>query len=79
MNMVALLVVPLVMPFDRSLVDAASKMNIPFFLELQKHAPGEWVRWVVVAVSLAALIWAVARSKAETEEMKAVEDELTGA
>ena len=69
-----LLVVPLVMPFDRQLVNRTQ--NIPFFRELQAHAPDPWIRWVIVAVGLVALIWAVQRSKTETEEMKTVEEEL---
>jgi K(+)-stimulated pyrophosphate-energized sodium pump len=77
MNMVALLVVPLVMPFDQRLLGEAQAHNIPFFVELAKHAPPSWIRWVIVAVGLIALIWAVLRSKTETAEMQSVEQELT--
>jgi K(+)-stimulated pyrophosphate-energized sodium pump len=76
MNMVALLVVPLVMPFDRDLVNRTT--DIPFFVELQKHAPPQWIRWVIVVLGVIALLWAVMRSKTETAEMKDVEEELTG-
>jgi K(+)-stimulated pyrophosphate-energized sodium pump len=77
MNMVALLVVPLVMPFDRDLVHRTQ--DIEFFVKLQQQAPPGWIVWVVVAVGLLVLAWAVRRSKTETAEMKSVEDELSGA
>ncbi len=79
MNMVALLVVPLVMPFDRPLIKTGADHNLPYFAELNRLAPNPAIRWVVVVVGLIALIWAVLRSKTETADMQAIDDELTGA
>ncbi|HVX85073.1 MAG TPA: sodium-translocating pyrophosphatase [Phycisphaerae bacterium] len=79
MNMVALLCVPLVMPFDRPLIERGVMNDLPYFKQLAQHVPAMGVRWVVVAVCLVALLWAVWRSKTETEDMKAIDDELTGA
>jgi K(+)-stimulated pyrophosphate-energized sodium pump len=77
MNMVALLVVPLVMPFDRELIERVNKThNIAFFQQLQAKAPPAWVPWIIVVLGVAALVWAVVRSKTETEDMKSVEEEL---
>ncbi|HUO10697.1 MAG TPA: sodium-translocating pyrophosphatase [Phycisphaerae bacterium] len=77
MNMVALLVVPLVMPYDEHLRAKAQELNLPTVGTILAGSHEPWVRWVVVVVCLVALIWAVARSKNETAEMKSVETELT--
>ncbi len=78
MNMVALLVLPLVMPFDQRFLAKAAALHLPLVDDLTKNAPPGWVRWVIVAVCLIVLIWAIARSKSETSEMAAVDHELTG-
>lgn len=78
MNMVALLVVPLVMPFDEHLLAMARKLGVPTLTKLAENPPSQAIRWVVVAVCIAALVWAVNRSKSETEEMKSVDEELGG-
>jgi K(+)-stimulated pyrophosphate-energized sodium pump len=78
MNMVALLVVPLVMPFDRPLIAHGAANHLPYFAELNRVAPNPAIRWIVVALGLIALIWAVLRSKTETADMQAIDDELTG-
>ena len=74
MNMVALLVVPLVMPFDPVLVDKGRAAGIHFFEQLHMSEQ-QWIRWTVVAVGVALLIWAVLRSKTESVEMQEIEEE----
>ena len=78
MNMVAALVVPLVMPFDNTLRAKVAGLDLPMLNALLANPPAQWIRWVIVAVCTAALIWAVVRSKSETGEMRAVEEELIG-
>jgi K(+)-stimulated pyrophosphate-energized sodium pump len=84
MNMVALLVVPLVMPFDRVLWDRAAafarrhNVHLPVIEQLHNHPAPEWIRWAVVAACVIVLVWAVARSKNETKEMMETEDEGAG-
>jgi K(+)-stimulated pyrophosphate-energized sodium pump len=78
MNMVALLVLPLAMPFDARFLARAERLHLPLVTSLQHEAPAHWMRWLIVAVGLVALIWAIARSKIETAEMKSVDEELTG-
>jgi K(+)-stimulated pyrophosphate-energized sodium pump len=79
MNMVALLVVPLVMPFDQQLREQVRKFpDLTTLNTLLANQPPSWIRWGVVTVCVVALIWAVARSKSETGEMKAVAEELHG-
>jgi K(+)-stimulated pyrophosphate-energized sodium pump len=77
MNMVALLVVPLVMPYDDQLRAKAQELNLPIVTTILAGSSQPWIRWVIVVICLAALIWAVVRSKSETAEMKSVETELT--
>ncbi len=76
MNMVALLVLPLVMPFDKILLAKMAKLKLPLVEELQREAPHESIRWLIVAICIIALGWAIIRSKTETAEMKSVEEEL---
>jgi K(+)-stimulated pyrophosphate-energized sodium pump len=78
MNMVALLVLPLAMPFDAGFLAKMERLHLPLAAELVKQAPAPWVRWAIVAVCVIVLIWAIWRSKAETSEMKAIDAELTG-
>jgi K(+)-stimulated pyrophosphate-energized sodium pump len=78
MNMVALLVVPLVMPFDPLLVEKGKAAGVTYLADLHLSEQ-TWVRWVVVVVGILALAWAVMRSKTETEDMRAIDEELGGA
>ncbi len=77
MNMVALLVVPLVMPFDRTLIDRGAAV-IPYFRSLQQSPPSPLIRWLVVVVGVIALLWAVIRSKSETADMQAIDGDVGG-
>jgi len=76
MNMVALLVVPLALPFDARFLEKTAGLKIKALDELRQMAPPGWVRWAIVGVCLAALIWAILRSKSETSEMAEVEKEV---
>ncbi len=70
MNMVALLVIPLVMPFDNVLRARVAPLDLPMLHTLLDNPPPQWIRWLIVAICLVALLWAVIRSKSETGEMR---------
>jgi K(+)-stimulated pyrophosphate-energized sodium pump len=76
MNMVALLVVPLVIPFDHRLLAQARHAGVPG-LATMAETGRPWVAWVVVALCLIFLGWALWRSKTETPEMRQIDEELT--
>jgi K(+)-stimulated pyrophosphate-energized sodium pump len=77
MNMVALLVLPMAMPFDAVFLAKMERLHLPLAAALVKQAPAPWVRWAIVAVCVVVLLWAIWRSKSETSEMKAIDEELT--
>ncbi len=64
MNMVSLLIIGLILPYDRTMVE-----------RLQSHGVNVDVRaadnmyWIVIAVCVVGLVWAVWQSKRETPEM----------
>ena len=67
MNMVSLLVLPLVL------------MVHPLQLEGVANKPAStnaWMFYVAAVIGLAAIVWAVAKSKKDTPEMAAMEKEL---
>ncbi len=66
MNMVSLLIVPLVLPFDRGLVHQMAA-TVPGFAGVQLCRQ-YWIAWVVSVVCALALAWAVYRSRHESPE-----------
>ncbi len=77
MNMVALLTVPLVLPYSKTIsegVNAAAK-NIGLNVAIVYQPAGTLV-WAVCAVCFIALGWAVWQSKAETEMMRKIDAEM---
>jgi K(+)-stimulated pyrophosphate-energized sodium pump len=75
MNMVSLLVIPLVLPFDHSFIHAIAA-RVPGYVSVPL-SPYTWIPWIISLVCLLALGWAVYRSKHETAQMKAFEQDLT--
>jgi K(+)-stimulated pyrophosphate-energized sodium pump len=68
MNMVSLLVLPLIMPYDKALVAELNKLGVPIRL-VEKNT----FFWGAIIVAVLAVVWAVWQSKRETEEMKQME------
>ncbi|MEZ7893385.1 MAG: sodium-translocating pyrophosphatase [Candidatus Wallbacteria bacterium] len=73
MNMVSLLAVPLVLPFNKQVVEVVNKAAGS---ELIKYTPTTNMVWGICAVCFVALAWAVWQSKGETEMMKKIDDEI---
>ncbi|MGC8539927.1 MAG: sodium-translocating pyrophosphatase [Phycisphaerae bacterium] len=66
MNMVSLLIIPLVLPFDRGLVRQITA-TVPGFTGVQMSYQ-RWIPWMVSAVCVLALAWAVYRSRHESPD-----------
>jgi len=86
--MVALLTVPLVIPFSRSTIETLKIASAALFLQgkvpqvlndaLQnlQAQPLSTGAFVVIAVALLAIVWAVWQSKRESADMKAMSEEM---
>lgn len=66
MNMVSLLIIALILPYDKTAIDGLAKVGVNVS---EKAVDGFF--WAAVVVSAIALIWAVWRSKHEAPEMVA--------
>ena len=73
MNMVSLLIIPLVLPFDRGLVHQITA-TVPGFAGVEMSYD-IWIPWMVSAVCALALGWAIYRSRHETSDVLAMETE----
>ena len=63
MNMVALLSIPLILPYSKTVIDKLRAVGVE-----ATYKPVDTMFWVVVGVGLVGLIWAVWQSKRETPE-----------
>jgi K(+)-stimulated pyrophosphate-energized sodium pump len=66
MNMVSLLIIALILPYDKTAIEGLAKVGVNVS---EKAVDGFF--WAAVVVSALALIWAVWRSKHEAPEMVA--------
>ncbi len=72
MNMVALIIIPLVLPFDDHLVQAI-RLRVTHYRGVKlNHAT--WIPWVISLGCVLALAWAMWRSKHETPELEALDE-----
>jgi K(+)-stimulated pyrophosphate-energized sodium pump len=70
MNMVSLLVIPLILPFDPRFINALSaRMATPSTVVISHYT---WIPWAIAAGCVLALGWAVYNSKRESAQMKHV-------
>ena len=74
MNMVALLSLPLMLPFDASLW--RSEHAIHGTAVIRSLSPHPWIAATIGVVCIVIIAWAVMRSKRETHEMAEMEKEL---
>ena len=75
MNMVALLVVPLLLPFDRHFQNLL-KTRVPGAI-ITPLSPHPWIAWLVVAGCILALVWAVFQAKHEPPAVRAFDHVVT--
>ncbi|HTQ39272.1 MAG TPA: sodium-translocating pyrophosphatase [Pirellulales bacterium] len=64
MNMVSLLIIGLILPYDKKAIDLLSKFSVTV-----QEKPLDTFFWVAIVVSAVALVWAVWQSKRDTPEM----------
>jgi K(+)-stimulated pyrophosphate-energized sodium pump len=64
MNMVSLLIVGLILPYDRTVVDRLQKIGVEVTFK-----PLDALFWIAVIVCVVGLVWAVWQSKRESPEM----------
>ena len=74
MNMVALLALPLMLPFDASLWRAETAMHTSVIVH--PLSPYPWIAAAIGVLAIAVIAWAVYRSKHETREMAEMEKQL---
>ncbi len=65
MNMVSLLIIGLILPYDKTVLEILGKQGV--VVTPKTH---DTLFWVVIIVAILGLIWAVWQSKRETETMK---------
>jgi K(+)-stimulated pyrophosphate-energized sodium pump len=65
MNMVSLLIIGLILPYDLKLLD-----NLPDVKKLVAPKSPDNMYWIVIAVCVIGLIWAIWQSKRDTPEMR---------
>ena len=65
MNMVSLLIIGLILPYDKSIIDKLNLSNIA----MPAYKSPDQLFWIVIAVCVIGLTWAVWQSKRETPEM----------
>ena len=68
MNMVSLLIIGLILPYDKGVLRMLEKQGVT--VSPKGH---DMLFWVVIIVGIVGLVWAVWQSKRETEEMKQME------
>jgi len=68
MNMVSLLIIGLILPYDKGVLRLLEKQGVT--VSPKGH---DTLFWVVIIVGIVGLVWAVWQSKRETEEMKQME------
>jgi hypothetical protein len=61
MNMVSLLIIGLILPYDKGVIAKLKEVNVDVTFK-----PHDKMFWCVIIVGLLALIWAVWQSKRET-------------
>jgi len=74
MNMVSLLIIGLILPYDKGVIEVLGKHNI--VVTPKSH---DMLFWGAIIVGLVGLIWAVWQSKRETETMKEAEKTVAAA
>jgi K(+)-stimulated pyrophosphate-energized sodium pump len=72
MNMVSLLIIGLILPYDKTVLEILGKQGV--VVTPKAH---DMLFWGAIIVSILGLIWAVWQSKRETETMKQAEQTLT--
>jgi K(+)-stimulated pyrophosphate-energized sodium pump len=68
MNMVSLLIIGLILPYDKGVLRLLEKQGVT--VSPKGH---DTLFWAVIVVGIVGLVWAVWQSKRETEEMKQME------
>ncbi|MCL5282392.1 MAG: sodium-translocating pyrophosphatase [Planctomycetes bacterium] len=71
MNMVSLLIIGLILPYDKTVIAILGKEGV--VVTPKAH---DMLFWVVIIVAILGLVWAVWQSKRETETMKQAEQTL---
>jgi K(+)-stimulated pyrophosphate-energized sodium pump len=74
MNMVSLLIIGLILPYDKTVLAILGKKEIT----VSPKSP-DTLFWVVIGVGIIGLVWAVWQSKRETQEMKQTEQTVAAA
>ncbi len=74
MNMVSLLIIGLILPYDKTVIETLGKHNI--VVTPKGH---DMLFWGAIIVGILGLIWAVWQSKRETETMKEAEKTVAAA
>jgi len=74
MNMVSLLIIGLILPYDKAMVDPLRKLGVNVTFK-----PMDQMFWIIVAVCVVGLIWAQWQSKRESKELQEMEDEVAKA
>jgi K(+)-stimulated pyrophosphate-energized sodium pump len=72
MNMVSLLIIGLILPYDKTVLQILGKQGV--VVTPKAH---DTLFWVVIVVAILGLVWAVWQSKRESESMKQAEQTLT--
>jgi K(+)-stimulated pyrophosphate-energized sodium pump len=70
MNMVSLLIIGLILPYDKGVITQLNKLNVTV---QQKQL--DQMFWIIIAVAIVGLVWAVWQSKREGAEMKQMEQQ----
>ena len=65
MNMVSLLIIGLILPYDAHVVDMLDKLGVPDMVV----RPVDQFYWIAIAVCIVGLLWAVWQSKREGGSM----------
>ena len=71
MNMVSLLIIGLILPYDKTVLEILGKQGV--VVTPKAH---DTLFWVVIIVSILGLVWAVWQSKRETDTMKETQQTL---
>ena len=74
MNMVSLLIIGLILPYDKVMVEALQKLGVNV-----TYKPTDNMFWIIVAVAVLGLGWAQWQSKRESKELQEMEDEVAKA
>ncbi len=74
MNMVSLLIVALILPYDKVMVEALQKLGVNVTFK-----PMDKMFWIIVTVCVVGLVWAQWQSKRESKELMEIEQEVAKA